>query len=114
MSAYSKSFAAIVATVLSAIVASLVGDGVVSPVEWVNVAIGAAGAAAVFTAPNVPGAIYTKSILAVITAVLTLGADLLLLPGGLGTSEYLQLALVALGALGVYAVPNGPAKPAHC
>lgn len=102
---YAKALAAIVATVLSAVIAALTGDSVISPVEWVNVAIAGVGSAAVFSAPNVPGSAYTKSVLAVLTAVLTLLADLLLL-GTLGTSEYLQLGVVALGALGVFAVPN--------
>lgn len=102
---YSKAIAAVVATVLSAVVAALFGDEFVSSVEWVNIAIAGVGAAAVFAAPNVPGAAYTKAIIAVLTAVLTLLASLLLV-GPLGVSEWLQLGVVALGALGVYAVPN--------
>lgn len=106
---YAKALAAVLATVLSAVVAALTGDEVVSTVEWVNIAIAGVGAAAVFAAPNVPGAAYTKAVLAVLTAVLTLLADLLLV-GPLGTSEWLQLGVVALGALGVYAVPNRGAQ----
>ncbi len=102
---YSKAIAAVVATVLSAVVAALFGDEFVSSVEWVNIAIAGVGAAAVFAAPNVPGAAYTKAIIAVLTAVLTLLASLLLV-GPLGVSEWLQLGVVALAALGVYAVPN--------
>ena len=68
MSNYSKAFAAIVATVLSAVVGFL-SDGNITTVEWINVGIAASAAAAVFTAPNVPGAAYTKSILAVISAL---------------------------------------------
>lgn len=102
---YAKALAAVIATVLSAVVAALTGDQLDSSVEWVNVAIVGVGAAAVFAAPNVPGAVYTKSVLAVLTAVLTLLADLLLV-GPLGISEYLQLGVAALAALGVFAVPN--------
>jgi hypothetical protein len=101
---YSKSFAAVVAAIISAVVASLTGDQVVSAVEWVNVAIAGVGAAAVFAAPNVPGARYTKSILAVLTAVLTLLASAV--TDGITTTEWLQMALAALGALGVYAAPG--------
>ena len=104
MSQYSKFFAAVVATVLSAVMAALFGDGVISNPEWVNIAIAGVGACAVFAAPNVPGAVYTKSILAVLTAVLTVLSSTI--TGGISTTEWIQIALAGLGALGVYAVPN--------
>lgn len=110
MKKYSKFFAAVVATVLSAIVAALTGDGVVSATEWVNVAIAGVGAAGVFAAPNVPGSKYTKAVIAVLTAVLTLLASLLI--GGLSGSEVLQLVVAGLGAVGVYSVPNATAVTA--
>lgn len=102
---YAKTLAAVLATVLSAVVAALTGDGAIDVGEWVNVAILAVGAASVFAAPNVPGAAVTKAVLAVLTAVLTLAVNLIV--GGLDLSEWLQLGVAALGALGVYAVPNG-------
>ena len=101
---YAKAFAAVVATILSGVIAALAGDGVIDLQEWVNVAILAAGALAVFTAPNVPGARFTKAVLAVVTAVLTLAVNLIV--GGLDLTEWLQLGMAALAALGVYAVPN--------
>lgn len=101
---YAKALAAVLATVVSGVIAALTGDGAVDTVEWVNVAILAAGALAVFTAPNVPGARITKAVLAVITAVLTLAVNLI--AGGLTITEWLQLGMAALAALGVYAVPN--------
>lgn len=105
---YGKAAAAVVATILSAIVTALMGDQVVDAVEWVNVAILAVGAAAVFAAPNVPGAAYTKTILAVLTAVLTLLTSFIG-DGTLDVTEIIQLVIAAFGALGVYAVPNrGP------
>lgn len=104
MGTYAKMFMMLLAAVVSAIVAALTGDNHVDPVEWVNVAIAGVAAAAVFAAPNVPGSNYTKSVLAVLAAVLTLLANLIL--GGLTVSEVLQLIVAALGALGVYAVPN--------
>lgn len=104
MNKYAKFGAAVVATVLSAVLAALLGDSVISPQEWVNVAVLGVGALAVFAAPNVPGAAYTKSIIAVLTAVLTVLASVIV--GGVGTVEIIQIALAALGALGVYAVPN--------
>lgn len=103
---YAKSLLAIVATVVSALVGFMT-DSVITPAEWINVAILAVGAAAVFAAPNVPGAPVTKAILAVLTAVLTLLVSLI--AGGLSPSDWLQLAVAALAALGIYAVPNDPA-----
>lgn len=101
---YSKAIAAVLATILAAIVAAL-GDGSINPVEWINVAILAVGACAIFAAPNVPGAPVTKAILAVLSAVLVLLTSFIG-DGMLTTSEWLQLAVAALGAAGVYAVPN--------
>lgn len=101
---YAKAIAAVLATVLAAISAAMFGDGVVSAVEWVNVAIMGTGAAAVFAAPNVPGARYTKSVLAVLSAVLVVLASAIV--GGITTVEIIQMVLAGLGAVGVYAVPN--------
>jgi len=106
MNKYSKFVAIVIATILSAISAALIGDNIISPQEWVNVAILGVGAAGVFAAPNVPGAKYTKSILAVLTAVLTVLASAII--GGIGTAELVQIAIAGLGALGVYQVPNKP------
>lgn len=101
---YAKALMAVVATILSAVIAALTGDSVIDVGEWINVAILAAGALAVFSGPNVPGSTITKAVLAVITAVLTLAVNLV--AGGLDLTEWLQLGMAALGALGVYAVPN--------
>lgn len=107
MKKYAKFIAIVVATVLSAVSAALFGDNVISPQEWVNVAILAVGALAVFAGPNVPGAAYTKSILAALTAGLTVLASVLV--GGVGIAEIIQIVLAAAAAVGVYAVPNEPA-----
>ena len=104
MSNYSKFIAIVVATVLSGVTAALAGDSIISPQEWVNIAILGVGALGVFAAPNVPGAAYTKSILAVLAAVLTVLATVII--GGVGTTEIIQMVLAGLGALGVYALPN--------
>ncbi len=101
---YAKALAAVGATILSGVVAALTGDNHVSPVELVNVAILAVGACAVFAAPNVPGARYVKAVLAVLSAVLVLLVNII--ADGVTVSEWLQLGVAALGALGVYAVPN--------
>lgn len=104
MQKYSKFFAAVIVTVLSAIAAALTGDGVISATEWVNVAILGVGACAVFTGANVPGAAYTKSILAALTAGLTVLASVII--GGVTPVEAIQIVIAVAGAVGVYAVPN--------
>lgn len=104
MNKYAKFLAVVVATVLSGVLAALTGDSVISPTEWVNIAILGVGALGVFAAPNIPGAVYTKSILAVLAAVLTVLASSIV--GGISTTEWIQVGMAALGALGVYALPN--------
>jgi hypothetical protein len=101
---YAKAILAVVATLISGAVVALTGDGIISNVEWINIAIGGAGACAVFAAPNVPGAMYTKSILAGLTAALTLLVSFI--TDGVSTSEWLQIAVAVMGALSIYAVPN--------
>lgn len=103
MTKYAKMIAAVVAAVLTALVAVLT-DNVVTDLEWINVAIAGTTAAAVFAAPNVPGARYTKVILAALGAILVFLASAI--TDGLATAELLQLGVVALGALGVYGVEN--------
>jgi len=100
---YLKMLAMVVATVLSGLVAALAVPPITSQ-EWINIAILGVGALGVFAAPNVPGANYTKIILAALAAVLTLAVNLI--AGGLDLSEVLQLVLAALGAVGVYALGN--------
>lgn len=104
MTKYAKFGAQIVATILAAILAALTGDGVIDPVEWVNVAVLAVGAAGVFASPNVPGSRYTKVALSVLAGVLTVLTSAII--GGIDVTEWIQIAMAALGALGVYALPN--------
>lgn len=99
---YAKFAAGVVATVLAALVAVWT-DGV-SAQEWVNVAIAGFGAAAVFAAPNVPGARYTKLFLAAGSAVLAYLVTAI--SGGVDSGELLQIGVIVLGALGVGVVKN--------
>ena len=101
-----KKYAKLVGPVLAAVVSALIAvltDGV-TPAEWIQVSLAAAGAAVVFTAPNVPGAKYTKVILAVIVAILSFFANAIL--DGVTTQEWLQAGLILLGALGVGGIAN--------
>lgn len=102
---YLKTGVAVAAAVLAAVVTALTGDNRIDASEWVNVVILGSGAAAVFAAPNVPGARYTKLVLAVITAIATAAASVV--SDGISITDTLQLAMAALGALGVHQLPNG-------
>ena len=100
---YAKFALAVIATVLTGMVGAYT-DGVITNVEWINVAIVGVGACGVFAAPNVPGAMYTKAIIAVLSAVLAALASFI--TDGVSQAEMMQLAVIGLGALGIYAVPN--------
>ena len=103
MNQYAKMFAMVAVTVATATGAAL-SDNRITPNEWVNIAIAGAGAAAVFAAPNVPGAQYTKAALAALSAGLIALASSI--DGGLTASKIIQVVIAAAGAVGVYAIPN--------
>lgn len=103
---YAKAVAQIVATGLSALIVALTGDGAFSDVELINVAIAVVGAVGVFYVPNAPHGAVAKAVVATLMAVLTLAVNLI--ADGVTISEWLQLAMAALGALGVYGVRNEP------
>jgi hypothetical protein len=107
---HAKAAVAVIGTVISVVVASFSGDNTISPQEWINVAISAATALAVYTAPNVPGAHVTKFLLAILMAMLTLAVTLI--AGGVTTAEWLQIAMAGLAAVGVYAMSNSDDVPA--
>lgn len=99
---YAKSGLAVLATILTALVG--VQSGGIDPAEWINIGIVAATALLVFAAPNVPGARYTKSAIAVVLALLSFLTSAI--TSGIDMSEIYQMVVIGLGALGVYAVPN--------
>lgn len=104
ISPYWKAVVAVVVAAVSAVGAGLSGDDVISSTEWVNIAIATVTAASVFAAPNVPGARYTKAILAVLGAALTVAASAIV--GGITYTEWVQIVVAGVGALGVYAKAN--------
>lgn len=104
---YAKTLAAILAAAASAAVVALTGDNTFSAVEIINICIAIVGAVGVFYVPNAPNGPVAKSVVAALMAVLVLATELV--AGGFTISEWLQLALAAAGALGVYGVTNRPA-----
>jgi hypothetical protein len=107
---YAKTVASIIATGIAAALVALTGDGQFSDIELINVAIAVVGAVGVLYVPNAPNGPVAKMVIAALMAVLTLAVNLI--ADGVTISEWLQLAMAALGAVGVYAIPNTP-RPAH-
>ncbi|MEW2507606.1 hypothetical protein AB0878_44820 [Amycolatopsis sp. NPDC047767] len=107
---YAKAAVAVLAAGVSAVLAALTGDQMISTLEWVNIAIAVATAASVFAAPNVPGARATKLVLAVIMTGLTAVVNVI---GAEATTptDWWQLLTAFLGAVVVYAVRNTPQSP---
>lgn len=109
---HTKVLVAIVAAGLSAVAVALTGDGAFSTVEYINVAIAIVGAVGVYYVPNAPNGPVAKSVVAALMAALTLAANLI--AGGLTISEWVQIGIAALAALGVYGFANRPTSaPAH-
>jgi len=105
---YLKFAAQVGATVLAAVVALLNGtDHQPGVSDWINVVIVALGSVAVLGAGNLPDGVWrhTKTIVAAATAVAVLLQSVV--TDGISAAEWIQLALAALGALGVYAA-KGP------
>lgn len=111
MSAYMKFAAQVVATVIAAIIAALVDDQI-DLQEWLNTGVLALGAVGVLGAGNLPSGVWrhTKAIVAAASAVLVLWQSLA--SGGMTSAEWMQLAVAALGAVGVFAVPGPLVVPA--
>jgi hypothetical protein len=104
MKKYAKGIAAATAAVLVALGAALSGNNHIDPTEWVTVAIAGAGAISVWVAANVNGASYVKGAIAFITAGLVVLQTSIV--GGVTYTEWIQIALAALGAIGVVAIKN--------
>lgn len=107
MMLYAKSIAAVLGAALMALIAAL-ADEQINNVEWINVAIAGVNAASVFAAPNVKGAMFTKTILAVLSAVLVFLVSAI--SGGISSSEWLQIMVIAMSAGGIFLVPNKTAE----
>jgi hypothetical protein len=103
---YARSLVAVVAAAVGAVVAAKTGDGQVDPSEWVNVILLTAGAAAVFTAPDVPGASRTKLALALVTAGCT--AAVSLVNDGISWTDAWQILAAVLAVLGISVAPYTP------
>lgn len=105
MQRYFKMLAAVIGAALMALVTAY-SDNVLTTQDKLTIAISVVTAANVFAAPNVWGAMYTKTVLAVLGAVLVFVTSAI--TDGISTSEWYQIGVVALTATGVWLVPNKP------
>jgi hypothetical protein len=108
MKVYLKFGVQVLATVLAALATALFGDNHITMNEGVNILILALGSIAVLGAGNLPAGVwsYTKSIVAAATAAAVV-LESALITSGVSPTEWVQIILAALGAVGVFAV-RGP------
>lgn len=101
---YKKAIVGAAGVVLSAVLTAFLGDGHLDFGELVNIVILACGAVSVGIAANVPGAKYTKAVLAGVAAAATV--VLSVASGGITVTEYGQIAVSFLTAAGVLKAKN--------
>ena len=102
---YGKFIVEVVITAIVALIAALQDDQV-DAAEWILVILAAARAVAVLGAGNLPAGVwaYTKLI---VSAVIAAGGFVIsaISDGGITSSEWLQLAVLVAGTLGVAVSP---------
>ncbi|MCV2396185.1 hypothetical protein OEB99_17885 [Actinotalea sp. M2MS4P-6] len=110
LTTYTNAIVAIIASAL-AVLGAATTDGIVTPVEAINIAIAVVTAAEVYLVPNLDTGIraYAKGIVAFtgagLGALVVIRADV----NGwaaVSLSDWITVALAALGAIGVGALPN--------
>lgn len=110
VSQYTKSIVTIIAAGLGILTAALT-DGVVTPLEYVNIVIAIVTAFGVYGVQNLPEGAkkYAKTAVAfggaVLMALAVVVADVTNF-SELGTSAWLNVLLAGLAAIGVYVLPN--------
>lgn len=106
---YAKSLLYIALAVVGVLVTAL-ADDILTVDELVNVAIIGVGAITVYLVPNLPKGVgrYAKVIVTFVVAALV--ALQSFLTDGITTTEWLQIAAAAFAGVGVYIIPNEPAR----
>lgn len=99
-------------TLATAVIMAIIGyldDQVISSMEWLLITVVALNAITVYIVPNLTGGLakYTKAIVQLASAAV--GALILVWANGVDTSEWLQVLVAALGAIGVV----GPKAPQY-
>jgi hypothetical protein len=103
MQKYGKAIVAVIVAGIVVAYQALSGDGRIEAPEWVSVAIAGATAVGVYVIPLAPSALWAKSALAAVLAVLQILTTAIL--GGIGADEILLMVITAAGALGIYIAP---------
>jgi len=106
---YAKSLLYIALAVVGVLVTALTDD-LITVDELVNIGIIGVGAIVTYLVPNLPESVgrYAKVIVTFVIAALV--ALQSLLPDGVTTTEWLQIAVAAFAGIGVYVTPNEPAR----
>lgn len=109
---YLKFAAQVIATVIAGIIAAL-ADNRLSDLEWINVVILGLGSVAVLGAGNMSDGVwkYTKLIVSAATAGAVVLHTLIADGIDLGTSQWLQILVAVLAALGVFGVKGPLVEP---
>lgn len=111
---YAKSIVMVIAAGIGILTAAL-SDGKVTPVEFVNIGISIVAAIGAYLIPNLSAGVgsYAKSIVAFAGAALAALATIVASATSFGQvtpSDWLNVLLAALAAVGLFIVPNSP-KP---
>lgn len=101
---YGRAIVQTLAAGIVVLVPAFTGDHRIDPTEAVNTVIAVLAAAAVFTAPNMPGAPYVKTVLSFLTAA-ALGA-VSLVNDGISWTDLGQILVAGLAAIGVRLAPS--------
>lgn len=104
MKKYAKALAALGATVLTLLVPYL-SAGHMTKVSWIQFAISFTTAFGVWAAANLPQFKYAKALVAAVLAALNLVVTDLA-AGHMVATDWMNVAVAVLAALGVLAVPN--------
>lgn len=109
---YAKAIVYVALAAVTFLVTAL-ADNSISTDELVNLAVIVVGAVGVYLVPNFPAkfAQYAKTGVTLLTAALV--TTLSFLSDGISTTEWLQIGIAALAAIGVYIVPNTPTVKAE-
>ncbi len=102
---YAKSIVYIALTAVMFLITAL-SDDALSVEELLNLAVAVIGAVVVYAVPNFPSTVgrYAKTIATALTAGILLAISFL--TDGISLTEWMQIGVASLAAIGVFIVPN--------
>lgn len=109
MKLYAKALVALVGAA-AMLLPSFLSDGHISVVEGVQISVAVATAGGVWLAANVPTLTVAKTLVAALLAALNLVVTYLTTSGHLTASNWANVAIAVLTALGVYGVANSGSR----